>query len=414
MAIEQGFRRLQISDWRQFTTVELDLANQLTILTGENGTGKTTLLSILSAHFGFNTTFVATPTRFGNNFRFVAGRRRNQQPSADFEEIGLLTYYSGTASPVGIWEYGSAEFNVGFSNQQPVNGISLNSHRIVPSYGVVQNLPAKFKSASEIMAEYKQQLMSWWQPWVEKKPPSLLMKEALVAAAMFSEGNSAIVADPQAAEVWEGFQRVLSILMPESLGFTKLMIDQAEVIVQTEKGPFALEAASGGASAMFDLAWQIYLQSRESDNFTVCIDEPENHLHPSLQRSILPKLLRAFPNVKFIVATHSPFVVTSSKDARVYVLRSGEEGVFSEVLDLRNQAMTADEVLRDVLGVGTTMPIWAEQEFDKIMELVTGADTSVENVQRVAQALREAGIRLSIPEIADAVVRVEELGDKSP
>jgi hypothetical protein len=52
----------------------------------------------------------------------------------------------------------------------------------------------------------------------------------------------------------------------------------------------------------------------------VLIDEIETHLHLELQRLILPMLTRVFPNIQFIVTTHSPFVLSSIKDAVAYDL----------------------------------------------------------------------------------------------
>lgn len=43
----------------------------------------------------------------------------------------------------------------------------------------------------------------------------------------------------------------------------------------------------------------------------VMIDEIDLHLHLKWQRMILPKLIELFPNVQFVVTTHSPFVVQS-------------------------------------------------------------------------------------------------------
>ena len=40
----------------------------------------------------------------------------------------------------------------------------------------------------------------------------------------------------------------------------------------------------------------------------VLIDEVDKHLHIKLQKEILPKLFAMFPNVQFIISTHSPFV----------------------------------------------------------------------------------------------------------
>lgn len=51
----------------------------------------------------------------------------------------------------------------------------------------------------------------------------------------------------------------------------------------------------------------------------VLIDEAENHLHPQWQRKLIPIIKKHFPNLQLIVATHSPFVLSSVSNARVYV-----------------------------------------------------------------------------------------------
>lgn len=56
----------------------------------------------------------------------------------------------------------------------------------------------------------------------------------------------------------------------------------------------------------------------------VLIDEPEVHLHLQLQRLIMPILTKVFPNVQFIVATHSPFVLNSLSNAVVFDLERRE------------------------------------------------------------------------------------------
>ena len=93
-----------------------------------------------------------------------------------------------------------------------------------------------------------------------------------------------------------------------------------EVILETGTGDFSLDAASGGIAALVDVAWQIYMRSRSDKAFIVLMDEPENHLHPSLQRSVLPGLIGAFPDAQFVVSTHNTFVVTSVRDSNVMVL----------------------------------------------------------------------------------------------
>lgn len=56
----------------------------------------------------------------------------------------------------------------------------------------------------------------------------------------------------------------------------------------------------------------------------ILIDEPESHLHIALQRTILPYLVNCFSNAQFIVATHSPFVITSLMNATLYNMENRE------------------------------------------------------------------------------------------
>lgn len=46
----------------------------------------------------------------------------------------------------------------------------------------------------------------------------------------------------------------------------------------------------------------------------VLIDEVDLHLHPSWQGRMMPLLFRTFPNIQFIVTTHSPKVLSEIKD----------------------------------------------------------------------------------------------------
>lgn len=81
-----------------------------------------------------------------------------------------------------------------------------------------------------------------------------------------------------------------------------------------------------------DLARRLILANPNSDNplegrGIVLIDEIELHMHPQWQRCILHVLRKAFPNVQFIVTTHSPQVLgEANNDFEVVALRLDENG----------------------------------------------------------------------------------------
>ena len=52
------------------------------------------------------------------------------------------------------------------------------------------------------------------------------------------------------------------------------------------------------------------------------IDEIETHLHLEMQKNIMSLLTTVFPNIQFIVTTHSPFILNSLNDTVIYDLEN--------------------------------------------------------------------------------------------
>ena len=83
-------------------------------------------------------------------------------------------------------------------------------------------------------------------------------------------------------------------------------------------------------SILTDLLLRVDLLRKQLKDYTydpcgfVFIDEPETHLHLEMQYQILPWLTKLFPNLQFIVATHSPAVASSIANATVFDLSTGQ------------------------------------------------------------------------------------------
>jgi predicted ATP-binding protein involved in virulence len=61
------------------------------------------------------------------------------------------------------------------------------------------------------------------------------------------------------------------------------------------------------------------------------IDEAENHLHPKWQKTFIQSIQEIFPNLQLIVTTHSPFIVSSVENAKIFVCHS--KGDHAEITD---------------------------------------------------------------------------------
>ena len=102
---------------------------------------------------------------------------------------------------------------------------------------------------------------------------------------------------------------------------------------------------------------KITLDNLKEVKGVVIIDEIEQHLHPKWQSSILPSLKDNFPHVQFIVATHSPLVLSSSKSKALF-LKNGQaderklygwlaEDVYTEMGKKHRRAPEVEEKLSE-------------------------------------------------------------------
>lgn len=400
------FKNLHIEEWKQFQKVDVVFHDRLTILTGANGSGKTTLLHLLARHFGWNFSELATPAKDKQSgaIKFFANLWKklcHTDIPVENDIIGRIIYSDDSVSDLIIPHTDSAVYQINIINQKHIVGLNILSHRIAFKYQNIPSITTQKRSRREVYnnveANIRDEALASGRHWVEKAI-NYHIKETLLSWAIGGEGNSFIEPDKELIDWFNGFENVLKILMPTNIGFEKISIRNYEIVLVTQSGDFMLDAVSGGIAALVDLGWQIYNLANSEEEIVVLIDEVENHLHATMQRSVLPDLLEAFPNVQFIVSTHSPLVVSSVKDSNVYAFRyNSENRVYSEQLDLVHKARTATEILNEVLGVPFTMPIWAEKSLNSIITKYKNIELTSKSVNEMREEFRKLGLESLMP-----------------
>jgi predicted ATPase len=413
------FARLRLDNWRQFAHVEVNFHPRLTVLTGANGSGKTTILHLLNRHWGWNLNYVSTPRwdRKGTR-QYWAGfwdESENETwsktsvtmaPAVQASRIiGEVGYSNGQSAILAVPETVAEVFAVEIRNQHNMDGVYVPSHRAPYIFQRVDVIATQLDAKEQIFQAYVSELMARFNPSGRTQSPSFRIKSSLISLATFGYGNQAVDRNDDAVKVFEGFEKILLTVLPASLGFKRLRVRVPDVLLDTGTGEFSFDAVSGGVAAIIDIAWQIFMYSQLHDEFVVVIDEPEAHLHPALQQRLLPDLLTAFPRCQFIIATHNPFLVTSVADSNVYVLSyNAANRVESQLLSAVNKAGSTDEILRDVLGIPFTLPQWVQGKLDEILRTFSAMPLTEQSLATLRTQMAELGLSHLFPsELARAL-----------
>lgn len=139
-------------------------------------------------------------------------------------------------------------------------------------------------------------------------------------------------------------------------------------------------------------------------NFILFLDEIEVHLHPKLQRKILPVVQKLFKNAQIFIATHSPFVVASVSDAWIYKLGEQDGGMGVTEVVQSKAGISYPAVLDEIFDVDEYFDIQTEAEFKEFYsikdELLEGKEQNLSRFMEVAKKLAEKS-----PEISDIIGR---------
>lgn len=219
----------------------------------------------------------------------------------------------------------------------------------------------------------------------------LKMTEALAAQNGKSEKADQI-------KLWfDQLQNLLARLFEDDS--TKLVFDEETFtfrIEQAGREPFDFNTLSSGYAAVLDIIVDIIIrmekQTHRSFHFDVpgivLVDEIETHLHLALQKNVLKLLTAIFPNIQFIISTHSPFILNSLENVVIYDLEKHllvKDGLADVPYDGIVEGYFNADVLSDLL----------KTKFNRYKELVRKDKLSDDDFEEIA------GLEMYLEEIPD-------------
>lgn len=120
---------------------------------------------------------------------------------------------------------------------------------------------------------------------------------------------------------FDNFENTLKILFKKDNLKLKYFNDELNFKITYDDKEFGLNQLSDGYSSLLAIVTELILRMEAHGIHSydmqgvVLIDEIETHLHVDLQKQVLPFLAKFFPKLQFIVTTHSPFVLSSLPNA---------------------------------------------------------------------------------------------------
>ena len=296
--MEHFITKIHIDKLRHLKDMNIELSSEERrhlLLTGKNGSGKTSLLEALKKRLSaMNYYHWERATNAGNRKPY------NQYKS------GVEIFFSNEENLDKIFAEGkliTAYFPAG------------RKSNITMAHGVED---VKLLNNYEFAADPAQNLVKYM---VHLKTQQAYARQA---------GDSKVETDIQ--NWFNRFEDALKILLEDKS--IRLKYDYKNynfLIHQTGRLPFGFNELSDGYSSVIQIMSGIMLRMEQNwllkgtlseYNFEgiVLIDELETHLHIELQRKILPFLTTFFPRVQFIISTHSPYILTSVSNSVIFDL----------------------------------------------------------------------------------------------
>lgn len=387
--------KLHLKNFRQFKLLEVEFNKNFNFIAGPNGCGKTSVLAGISHCFHHGT------------FHYS----RFQEDSEFWTDLTV----SGAKKRVGI---GKNSINNNGYRQQSIRAWNVpereDGRDLVAIHEAKQKLKGfcplfigaersiKYKQINGMTREQtldqqlNQYTSSGTQSLYGEKPQNI--KQWFVNRYFMIDKDWAI----EEKENWDHMVNCLSSLAPFNSNFSYVRTGKdLEPIFSIYGEECYMEELSAGFQAVLSIVANIFEwiegTRQEGERVaskatgTVLIDELDLHLHPEWQFTLRDGLSNIFPNIQFIVTTHSPHLLSSAKENEVIVMDRGYEQneFYLKPSAKRYSGWNTDQILSEIMGVisldNKDYEKLISEAFDKVEEKsVEGLKEAIERLSEIA------------------------------
>lgn len=369
-----------LDDTIEFATFE-NSKKQVTILTGENGTGKTIVLdAIRKMLLGDNDLYKNVKRQIHRSLDFKIDLNLKIRDeiinleSSELTDDGLVVLRNG--NPYRIISFAFLD------TKDQINKLWI------ANYWTSQNDDKPFHISSLDFIKPEEYLIGALKGFQKNAETT-----KIITFFDYYKSSDQIDQKSEGEFIYETIKRIFKISLND--GELKY-VDRTSLlpVVEINGNEISLEKLSSGnlylIQRMLGLLSQMYsvyklndlaLENMLKTPGVLLIDEAENHLHPKWQKTFLNSILEIFPNLQIIATTHSPFIVGSVDGAKIYVCKSRDNHsvIEDETSEYSNKPI--DEILISEVFGGTSP--FANEKIVELLEqrkkAIKSRDKNLEN-----------------------------------
>ncbi|MBE8127385.1 N-6 DNA methylase [Photobacterium damselae] len=410
--------QVKLTNFRGYTDFTIPIHESLTVLVGENGAGKTSILEAISC--GLGPFLTAMPEAKGKLIR-KSDVYIGPNGVADFARISMDTASSLSWDLVTKGADRNTLAKIGtqalsdFANQIVTND---EEYPLIAYYGTNRALSSSNGKVSISPFEVIQRSEGYDSALDAKINYGMLKnwfsKIEVDELKLRDEMKDHLFIHPAKALITYAVKHIVTRAQDVTFDKNSNDVVVSWVNEDNECVFLALEQLSEGYRNMvaltIDLVRRAYLLNPTSEHpldviGVVLIDEIELHLHPRWQQTVLEDITKLFPNIQFIVTTHSPQVLTTVKGECIRVVSSSFRS--AESVDSPYGGENS-RVMKQILHVNSRPDTEVSEklkEYFDLIELGKGEDEQ-------AIALREELARLTDgtePMLAEADLAIKRV-----